>query len=99
MEQFSPLIKIDMEMRNSLKILTELRKDRLISLSFDNNLLTEIQGFEYIVGIGYRVKDLQIRSRLGGSRQLIKSDLNMKADISIRNNKTIVRYLDIEIIR
>ena len=96
MEQFSPLIKIDMEMKNSLKILTELRKDRLISLSFDNNLLTEIQGFEYIVGIGYRVKDLQIRSRLGGSRQLIKSDLNMKADISIRNNKTIVRYLDID---
>ena len=96
MEQFSPLIKVDVEMKNSLKILTEIRKDRLLSLSFDNNLLTEIQGNEYIIGLGYRVKDLQIRSRLGGSRQLIKSDLNMKADFSIRNNKTIVRYLDLE---
>ena len=96
MEQFSPLIKVDVEMKNSLKILTEIRKDRLLSLSFDNNLLTEIQGNEYILGLGYRVKDLQIRSRLGGSRQLIKSDLNMKADFSIRNNKTIVRYLDLE---
>ena len=57
---------------------------------------TEIQGNEYILGLGYRVKDLQIRSRLGGSRQLIKSDLNMKADFSVRNNKTIVRYLDLE---
>ncbi len=96
MEQFSPLIKIDLEMKNSLKILTEIRKDRLLSLSFDNNLLTEIQGYEYVFGLGYRFKDLQIRSRLGGSRQLIKSDLNMKADISIRNNKTIVRYLDLD---
>ena len=96
MEQFSPLVKIDVEMKSSLKLLTEIRKDRLLSLSFDNNLLTEIQGNEYIVGLGYRVKDLQISSRLGGSRQLIKSDLNMKADFSVRNNKTIVRYLDLE---
>jgi len=96
MEQFSPLFKIDVEMKNSLKLMTEIRKDRLLSLSFDNNLLTEIQGNEYILGLGYRVKDLQIRSRLGGSRQLIKSDLNMKADFSVRNNKTIVRYLDLE---
>ena len=96
MEQFSPLVKIDVEMKNSLKLQTEIRKDRLLSLSFDNNLLTEIQGYEYILGLGYRVKDLQIRSRLGGSRQLIKSDLNMKADFSVRNNKTIVRYLDLD---
>ena len=96
MEQFSPLFKIDLEMKNSLKLMTEIKKDRMLSLSFDNNLLTEIQGYEYILGLGYRVKDLQIRSRLGGSRQLIKSDLNMKADFSIRNNKTIVRYLDLE---
>ena len=96
MEQFSPLVKIDVEMKNSLKLQTEIRKDRLLSLSFDNNLLTEIQGYEYILGLGYRVKDLQIRSRLGGSSQLIKSDLNMKADFSVRNNKTIVRYLDLD---
>ena len=96
MEQFSPLFKLDMEMKNSIKVLAEIRKDRLLSLSFDNNLLTEIQGDEYIIGLGYRIKDLQIRSRLAGSRQLIKSDLVMKADFSIRNNKTIVRYLDLD---
>jgi cell surface protein SprA len=26
---------------------------------------------------------------------MIKSDLNMRADVSVRNNKTIIRYLDI----
>ncbi|MDA7559248.1 hypothetical protein N8768_08850 [Flavobacteriaceae bacterium] len=96
MEQFSPLFKLDMEMKNSLKILAEVRKDRLLSMSFDNNLLTEIKGNEYIIGLGYRIKDLRINSKLAGPRQVIKSDLNMKADLSLRDNKTIIRYLDLD---
>jgi len=95
-EMFSPLIRIDMEMQNSIKILAEIKKDRLLSLSFDNNLMTEIQGNEYILGLGYRIKDLRIRSNLAGPSQRIVSDLNMKADVSIRDNKTIIRYLDLE---
>lgn len=95
-EQFSPLFRLDFEMKNSVKILAEMRKDRILSMSFDNNLLTEIQGHEYILGLGYRIKDLRIRSKLAGPKQVIKSDLNMKADVSVRNNKTIIRYLDIE---
>ena len=96
MEQFSPLIRLDMEFKNSIKVLAEIRTDRILSLSFDNNLMTEIQGKEYILGLGYRIKDLKIRSKLAGPRQIITSDLNMKADISIRDNKTIIRYLDLE---
>ncbi|OYX23903.1 MAG: cell surface protein SprA [Flavobacteriales bacterium 32-35-8] len=95
-EMFSPLIRIDMEMQNSVKILAEIKKDRLLSLSFDNNLMTEIQGNEYILGLGYRIKDLRIRSNLAGPTQRVVSDLNMKADVSIRDNKTIIRYLDLE---
>jgi cell surface protein SprA len=94
-EQFSPLVKIDMEMKNSVKLTAEIKKDRSLSLSFDNNLLTEIQGDEYIFGLGYRIKGLRLRSKLAGPRNVIKSDLNMKADVSIRNNKTIIRYLDL----
>ncbi|MFT5243596.1 MAG: cell surface protein SprA [Glaciecola sp.] len=94
-EQFSPLFRLDFEMKNSVKILAEMRKDRILSMSFDNNLLTEIQGKEYILGLGYRIKDLRIRSKLAGPKQVIKSDLNMRADVSVRNNKTIIRYLDI----
>jgi len=95
-EQFSPLFRIDFEMKNSVKVLAEMKKDRILSLSFDNNLMTEIRGNEYTLGLGYRIKDLRIRSKLAGPKQVVKSDLNMKADISVRNNKTIIRYLDIE---
>ncbi len=95
-EQFSPLVRIDFEMKNSVKILAELKRDRILSLSFDNNLMTEIQGAEYIVGLGYRFKDVKIRAKLAGPGQVIKSDLNMSLDGSLRDNKTIIRYLDIE---
>lgn len=95
-EMFSPLFRIDFEMKNSIKILAEMRKDRLLSLSFDNNLVTEVKGNEYIIGLGYRIKDLRIRSKLAGPSKRIVSDLNMKADISVRDNKTIIRYLDLE---
>ena len=95
-EMFSPLVRIDFEMKNSVKILTEIKKDRLLSLSFDNNLMTEVQGMEYVLGLGYRIKDLRINSNLAGPSKRIVSDLNMKADISVRDNKTIIRYLDLE---
>ncbi len=95
-EQFSPLIRLEFEMKSSIKVLAEIQKDRLLSLSFDNNLLTEVQGQEYTLGLGYRIKDLRIRSALAGAKQIVKSDLNMRADISVRDNKTIIRYLDLE---
>ncbi len=95
-EQFSPLISLDFEMKNSIKVLAEVQKDRLLSLSFDNNLLTEVQGQEYILGLGYRIKDLKLRTKLAGPKQIVKSDLNMRADVSLRKNKTIIRYLDLD---
>lgn len=95
-EQFSPLIRIDFEMKNSIKILAEYRKDRALSLSFANNLLTEIQGNEVVLGLGYRVKDLRIGTNFGGKKKILRSDLNFKLDLSRRDNKTIIRYLDIQ---
>jgi cell surface protein SprA len=90
-EQFNPLLKLDMELKNSLRIVMELKKDRALSLSLDNNLLTEVSGMDYSLGLGYRIKDL----RIGGGRGSSKGDLNMKADLSLRDNITIIRNLDI----
>jgi len=94
-EQFNPLIRLDFEMKNSVKILAEMKKDRALSMSFDNNLLTEVKGIEYVVGLGYRIKDVIFSSRLADNPTgIIKSDINIKADVSYRNSQTIVRYLD-----
>ena len=94
-EHFSPLVKVDFELKNSFRFNAEMKKDRVLSMSFDNNLLTEVNGLEYIVGLGYRIKDVILNSQYADNSQgIIKSDINMKVDFSYRNNKTIVRYLD-----
>jgi cell surface protein SprA len=94
-EQFSPLVRLDFETKSSFKILAEMKKDRALSLSFDNNLLTEVKGIEYIIGTGYRFKDVIFSTKLADDPSgVIKSDINLKIDFSYRNNKTIVRYLD-----
>ena len=93
-EQFTPLVRVDFEMQNSVKILVEFRKDRALSLSFANNLLTEINGDEIVLGLGYRIKDLKITTNLGGKKKIVTSDLNFLLDVSRRDNKTVIRYLD-----
>lgn len=93
-EQFSPLVRLDFEMTNSIKVLADVQKDRALSLSFDNNLLTEINGDQYTLGLGYRIKDLRFTTTVGGKQRIMSSDLNFKADVSYRHNETVIRYLD-----
>lgn len=95
-EEFSPLVKVDFELKNSVQVLMEVQKDRMLSLSFDNNLLTEVQGNEYTLGLGYRIRDLKIATKIAGDRRILSSDLNFKADISYRKNRTFIRYLDVD---
>ena len=94
-EQFNPLVKFDFEMKNSVKIILGMIKDRALSMSFDNNLVTEVKGVEYVIGFGYRIKDVTISSKLADNPMgIIKSDIYIKFDFSYRDNQTIVRNLD-----
>ncbi len=94
-EQFNPLIKVDLEMKNSVKVVAEVRRDRALSLSLDNNLLTETSGDEYILGLGYRLKDVRLKTRLAGRPTTLKGDINFRADLSLRDNVTVIRSLDV----
>ena len=99
-EQFSPLIRFDMGWVNSLLTTFEIRKARNLSFSFVNNQLTEIKSTEYVVGIGYRFKNIRLNfSGLfgGGRKARTTSDLNLKLDFSLRQNKTVLRRVDEEI--
>ncbi len=93
---FNPLVRVDFEMKNSISVLAEVRTDRALSLSFDNNLMTEINGTDYTVGLGYRIKDVKLVTNIGGNKTRLKGDLNLKADVTLRDNITIIRNLDID---
>lgn len=92
-EQFSPLVNIDLNFKNSLTARVEIKKSRTLALSLSNNQITEVKSDELIIGLGYRFDEVQLIIRLGGSERELKSDLNLRADLSIRDNKTIIRKL------
>jgi len=94
LEEFSPLIKVDMKMKNSVSFSGRINKDRGLTLNFNNNTITQIKGTEYVVGLGYRIKDLAMKFRFGGQLTRLKGDLNLRADLSLRDNKTIIRAID-----
>lgn len=95
-DEFSPLIKVDMKMKNSFSFRGEIRKDRTLTLNFDNSTLSDIKGTEYVFGLGYRLKNVSLNTRFAGKRQRLKGDINMRADISFRDNLTLIRSIDVE---
>lgn len=90
---FSPLVKVDMKLKNSFSFRGEVNKDRMLALSFNNNSLSDIRGTEYVFGLGYVIKDLRLRASSRG-RKAVKGNLNMKADVSYRQNLTTIRTID-----
>ena len=90
-EQFSPLFKIDMTWKNSLLTRIEFKKSRVLALSLANNQLTETGSQEFVFGVGYRIQDVEFKMLSGGRGKKISSDLDLKLDFNLMNNKTVIR--------
>ena len=94
-EQLSPLFKADINLKNSFQTNIEIRKERTLSLSFANSQVTEVNRTSYVLGAGYRFKDVEINVRMGGENtRKFKSDILLKADMSVNINRTILRKID-----
>ncbi|MCX6291113.1 MAG: cell surface protein SprA [Bacteroidetes bacterium] len=93
-EQFAPLLGIEMTWKNSLQTRFEYKRDRTLTLAYSSIQVTEIRGTEYTVGLGYKIKKFTLPFiRTAGGKKKLSSDLNLKADFSLRDNKTIIRKL------
>ena len=94
-EEFNPLLKVDMRMKNSFSVRAELKQDKALNLNISNNTITEIRGKEYVLGLGYRFKDVKMKVRTGNTLTSFKGDINLSGDVSIRNNSTTIRSIDV----
>jgi cell surface protein SprA len=59
-EQLSPLVGIDMSFKNDLSAKLDWKKSRNLALSFSDYQLSETRSDEFVVGLGYRLKDVYI---------------------------------------
>ena len=92
-EQFSPLINIDLNWKNSLTTRFEWKKSRTVSLNLTSNQIADARINELIFGAGYRFDNVQIIIKTRGGQRALKSDLNLRLDFSVRDNKTLARKL------
>ncbi|PIE50029.1 MAG: cell surface protein SprA [Flavobacteriales bacterium] len=89
-ESFSPLIGLNLTMRNNLQFKAQYNKNRTYMLGLVNHSLTEDESSEYVVGFGYLFKNFRL-GRYRRRRSLpegMQEGLNVRADFSLRDNKT-----------
>lgn len=98
-EQLNPLVGFDATFNNGMTASFEYRKTRTASLSLIDYQVSETNSTEYIIGGGYRVKGLVLPFEIFGVKEL-KNDLNIKVDISVRDDRTSNNYLaqDLEVV-
>lgn len=90
-ESFAPLFKLDMTWKNSLITSVEFKKQRRVGLSLSNLQITEDKNTEYVFGAGYRFKDVKFPIEINNKE--IRSDVNVRVDVSIRKNITLIRRI------
>ncbi len=88
-EKISPLINVDVTWNNNLITRFEISKSRILALGLANNQLTETKNNDLVIGTGYRFKEVPLKI----NEKTYKSDLNVRIDLSIRDNKTLIRNL------
>lgn len=94
-ERFSPLIGFDATWivnKNGLITKFEIKKERSAALSLTNNQVTEIRSSELVIGTGYKFGNVKLPLSFGG-KPIPASDLNVRVDLSIRDNLTVIRKI------
>lgn len=91
-EVMRPFINFDATLNNSLIAKLEYNRDRNLNMSLTNYQVTEVRGREFVIGSGYRFKQVKFPFEIGGKTP--KSDLNLRVDLSWRQNNTVIRKME-----
>ena len=92
-EQLNPLINVDLTWNNSLITRFEIKKTRNVSLNLASTQINEMRNTEWVVGTGYRIKDLTFTVKSGGFNKEFKSDLNLRLDLSVRDQVNLIHRM------
>ena len=97
-ESFSPLLGFDVTTKENLTIGAKFIKSRVLNLSLTAIQLVETHTEELAFNIGYKIIGFKL---FGGGKKANKSkeskgnDINLRADISFKNNTSLCRSIDL----
>lgn len=93
-EQFAPFLGIDATWivgQNGLITKLEYKRDRSLALNISNLQVMEMRGSEWVIGSGYKFSKVKLPFKFMGKTP--ESDLNLRFDLSIRNNISLARNI------
>ena len=94
-ESFSPLIGLNLTMKNSLSLKAEYRKQRNLALNVTSVQLTEGHTDEFVLGGGYTIKNLNfITKNKEGVQKKVSNDLKIQVDVSYKDVKMLLRKVN-----
>jgi cell surface protein SprA len=93
-EQLAPLIGVDLGFKNGITARFEYKKSRMLSMSFQDYQLNETRTEEFVIGAGFRVKDLKLPLKIMGKQIELQNELVFNCDFSLRDNSTTNYRLD-----
>ena len=94
-EAFSPLIGLNLTMKNSLSLKAEYRKQRNLALNVTSVQLTEGHTNEFVIGGGYTIKNLNfITKKKDGGQKKVSNDLKLQVDLSYKNVMMLLRKVE-----
>ena len=94
-EAFSPLIGLNLTMKNSLNVKAEYRKQRNLALNITSVQLTEGHTNEFVIGGGYTIKNLNfITKNKDGAQKKVSNDLKLQVDLSYKDVKMLLRKVE-----
>lgn len=93
-EQFAPLIGLNMTLKNSLSTKFEYKKQRTMSLNISSTQLIESLSDEFVIGVGYTIKNLSMIVKGKNNRQRkVSNDLKITADFAYKDIKSLLRKI------
>lgn len=93
-EVLNPLINMNITWLNDLSTSLGMSRTRNMTLSFTNSQLTEVVSQSFNLGVGYKFPRMDLFIKTNGKQKSFSNDLNLRCDLKIMKNKTVLRKLE-----
>ena len=90
-ERFAPLIKVSIRTRTRLNASVEYKTERSLALNLANTQITEIQGKDFVISLGFTKANVKLPFKIQGRTTTLKNDLDFRMDLSLKDTKTVQR--------
>jgi cell surface protein SprA len=86
---------VDVSLKNSMTFGARYNQNRTLNMLIASKQLSESRDNEFTFSFGYRTSQIYLPFRVRGKKVYLENDINMRLDMSIRDNIVIVRSMDV----